>query len=103
MNGGERTKVCEHLSVVYFDVEAYPEPKSLKKSDLKCLLDGLGTVAAVEGIEQPVGTAKRRNRREGHARLHARAQPKWIWPFMKNRFPGLVTGGKGSAVVDARK
>jgi hypothetical protein len=47
MNGGERTKVCEHLSVVYFEVEACPEPKRLKKSDLKSVLEGLGTVAAV--------------------------------------------------------
>jgi hypothetical protein len=55
MNGGERTKVCEHLSVVYFEVEACPEPKSLKKSDLKFVLEGLGTVAAVLNIQDLAG------------------------------------------------
>jgi hypothetical protein len=55
MNGGERTKVCEHLSVVNFDMEAYPEPKSRKKSDLKSLLEALGPLLLLLNIQDLAG------------------------------------------------
>ena len=47
LNGGEGHKVGEHLSAVLFELEAYPEPKSLISDELKHLMDVLGTTVAV--------------------------------------------------------
>jgi hypothetical protein len=36
--GGESRKVCEHLPVVVFELEAWPEPKALSRVELKLLM-----------------------------------------------------------------
>ncbi len=52
-NGGERPKVGEHRGVVVFELEAYPEPKALSKSDLQRILlkfSSIGNVSEVTGL-----------------------------------------------------
>lgn len=46
-NGGEGRKVDELSAVVIFDLEAYPEPKSLRHEDLKELMTRFKTTVAV--------------------------------------------------------
>lgn len=48
--GGESRIVCEHRSVIVFDVAAYPEPKSLRKSDLQAMYQDAGTIAEVSRL-----------------------------------------------------
>lgn len=46
-NGGEGLIVHEHPTAVVFELDAFPEPKALRKIDLKPLLSRLGTISAV--------------------------------------------------------
>jgi hypothetical protein len=41
--GGEGDKVCEHLTVIIFDFEAYPEPKILTRQEIRALIRRFGT------------------------------------------------------------
>ena len=45
--GGESPKVGEHFGVVVFELDAYPEPKVLARSDLRRLFAESGTIEAV--------------------------------------------------------
>ena len=46
-NGGERHKVGEHPAVVFFELEAYPEPKALSASDLEKVMRVFGSTVKV--------------------------------------------------------
>jgi hypothetical protein len=46
-NGGVNPKVGEHHGVIVFELEAYPEPKVLARSDLRRLFAESGTIEAV--------------------------------------------------------
>lgn len=52
-NGGENPKVGEHLGVVLFELECYPEPKALSKSDIQQIslrFSSIGKVANATGL-----------------------------------------------------
>jgi hypothetical protein len=49
-SGGENAKVGEHPAVVIFELEAYPEPKILSRSELRDLLKCYGSVRVLADV-----------------------------------------------------
>lgn len=70
--------VGEHPDVVVFELVAYPDPKSLSRTDLEPLLQSEGTIAGVASL---TGL--------GWSAVQERLQPKRKWSSKLKRFVRL--------------
>jgi hypothetical protein len=78
LNGGESWIVCELSSVVWFELEAFAEPKALAKADLERLFREEGTIQAVA-----------RRSGLGWSTVQERMRPSRRWNGKKRKFESI--------------
>ena len=83
--GGESLIVGELSSVVYFELEAFPEPKALAASDLLLLFNRLRTIEAVSSL---TGL--------GWSTTYERLNPARTWDKSKKKFLRIKPKKKGT-------